>query len=709
MAGRGVGLDAVKSHVESLGGGLEVQSEPGRGTTVTMLLPLTLAIMRVLVFERDGQTFGLPLTSVDEAIVVGETMSLGGREAIELRGRSIPLADLPATRGATAGDPTRQPHAMVVASSGRRVALLCDRIVEEQEVVIKSLGPLLASVPGHLGAAIMPDGRIALILDPAFVTRATARGRATPEPSAELHQSTVMVVDDQFTVRELQRSILEAAGYDVRTARDGREALAGMDGVELVVTDVQMPEMDGIELLQAIRENRERSSLPVVMVTSQGGEDDRQRGLEAGADAYIVKDKFDQRALIETVERLLAPMTATRVLVCDESPALRRVTRALPGGRRRAGGRRYLRERGAGGGRVEPALARPRDHRPRPPRAWDPLAPSKRSCELRPVPIVIVGDGAGRGSERAAEGLAAGALEALPKAMLRVDEPDAPSAVALRHRLRRLARNGVERTLEPPARPSAPAPAGAKVVGHLRVRGRPGGARGRAHGPARRLSPAGARHPAHHERVHGRARPPARPAVRRCRWGRPTTVRSRNRACGFRPTTRTCVLGPSRRLGLDAETVVGAHRPSADVLLESMASAAGACAVGVVLTGMGRDGARGVEAILRAGGSVIAQDEAQLGGLRDAARGCRGRRRGGAAARQDRGCADSAGAPRRRRRERRPGTAWRRSSGARPGSHWASHSCRRSRPPCAGWTRTSTPPPSCAGHAAGGRRRCWTA
>jgi two-component system chemotaxis sensor kinase CheA len=305
VAGRGVGLDAVKAHVESLGGGLEVQSEPGAGTTVTMLLPLTLALMRVLVFELDGQTFGLPLTSVDEAIVVRETMSLDGREAIDVRGRSISLADLPATRGAGARDPDGQTHAMVVASSGRRVALLCDRIVEEQEVVIKSLGPLLAGVPGYLGAAIMQTGRIALIVDPAFVTKAPARGR--PQAAAmRPHGSAVMVVDDQFTVRELQRSILEAAGYEVRTARDGREALAGMDGVGLVVTDVRMPEMDGIELVRAIRDDRERASLPVVMVTSQGDEEDRQRGLEAGADAYIVKDQFDQRALIETVERLLA-------------------------------------------------------------------------------------------------------------------------------------------------------------------------------------------------------------------------------------------------------------------------------------------------------------------------------------------------------------------------------------------------------------------
>ena len=306
VAGRGVGLDAVKSHVESLGGGLEVRSEHGRGTTVTMLLPLTLALMRVLVFERGGQTLGLPLTSVDEAIVVRETMSLGGREAIEVRGRAVPLADLPAAGGISQRGPDGRPHAMVVASSGRRVALLCDRIVEEQEVVIKSLGALLAGIPGHLGAAIMQSGRIALILDPAFVTKAPARGRPQAVGPAERRQATVMVVDDQFTVRELQRSILEAAGYEVRTARDGREALAGIDGVELVVTDVQMPEMDGIELLLAIRDDSERASLPVVMVTSQGGEEDRQRGLEAGADAYIVKDQFDQRALIETVERLLA-------------------------------------------------------------------------------------------------------------------------------------------------------------------------------------------------------------------------------------------------------------------------------------------------------------------------------------------------------------------------------------------------------------------
>jgi two-component system chemotaxis sensor kinase CheA len=309
VSGRGVGLDAVKSHVESLGGRLEVQSAPGEGTTVTMLLPLTLALLRVLVVERSGQRFGLPLTSVEEALIVLDTMSLGGSEAIEVRGRSIPLADLGQIIGGGVQELPERPQAVIVASSGRRVAALCDRIVEEQEAVVKSLGPLLARVSGYLGAALMDDGGIALILDPAFLTKRLPRGAsAGVTPEEEKPPTKVLVVDDQFTVRELQRSILEAAGYRVETARDGREALTKVTGdqdIELVVTDLEMPEMDGIELLQTIRASGSETSLPVVVVTSRTGEEDRRRGLDAGADAYIVKDEFDQKALLETVGRLL--------------------------------------------------------------------------------------------------------------------------------------------------------------------------------------------------------------------------------------------------------------------------------------------------------------------------------------------------------------------------------------------------------------------
>lgn len=309
VAGRGVGLDAVKRHVESLGGGLELQSQPGRGTEVTLLLPVTLALMRVLLFERGGHSFGLPMTSVGRVVAVADTTSLGNRPALDLEGQVVPLSDL-ATQIGAAGPPLAEhPPAIVVESLGRSLAVACDELLGEEEVVIKSLGVIMAGIPGYLGAAILGDGGIALVLDPNHLLKAPL-GAMTLDHADETEEPTmtrVLVVDDQFAARELQRSILEAAGYRVEVARDGREALrliGELAGLDLVLTDVQMPGMDGFELLEAIRADGEHSSLPVVIVTTLGDDDSRRRGVEGGADAYIVKEEFDQQTLLGTIERL---------------------------------------------------------------------------------------------------------------------------------------------------------------------------------------------------------------------------------------------------------------------------------------------------------------------------------------------------------------------------------------------------------------------
>lgn len=309
VAGRGVGLDAVKRGVEGLGGGLEVQSEPGRGTEVTLLLPLTLALMRVLLFERGGQAFALPMTSVGRVVAVSEVTSLGNHPSIEIDGRPVPLSHL--GLGPGAAELAARTPAIVVESLGRQLALGCEQLIGEEEVVIKSLGAVLAGVAGYLGAAILGDGRIALVLDPNHLLSAPREEMAldrsddtTAQPAA-----TVLVVDDQFSARELQRSILEVAGYQVEIARDGREALRRIGEIpdlDLVLTDVQMPEMNGFELLEAIRADDAHRSLPVVVVTTLGDDASRRRGAEAGADAYVVKNEFDQEALLETIERLTA-------------------------------------------------------------------------------------------------------------------------------------------------------------------------------------------------------------------------------------------------------------------------------------------------------------------------------------------------------------------------------------------------------------------
>jgi two-component system, chemotaxis family, sensor kinase CheA len=249
------------------------------------------------------------LPAIEEVVAVKDTMSLGGRESIEIRGHSVALADLAELVGAAASDLPERPDAVIVSSVGGRVGVICDRILGEEEVVVKSLGALLANVSGYLGAAIMGDGSVALILDPASLVRRQGGGPARLQVAEEAPAAVVLVVDDQFTVRELQRSILETAGYRVETARNGREALTEVTGssdVDLVLTDVDMPEMTGLELLRAIRADARNFALPVVVVTGRGGEADRKVGMEAGADAYIVKEEFDQRTLLDTVGRLLA-------------------------------------------------------------------------------------------------------------------------------------------------------------------------------------------------------------------------------------------------------------------------------------------------------------------------------------------------------------------------------------------------------------------
>jgi two-component system, chemotaxis family, sensor kinase CheA len=311
LAGRGVGLDAVRSYVHSLGGSLAVRSEPGQGMEVVQLLPVALALMEVLLFERAGAVYGVPLAVVEQVVMVTQRLTLEGRQALEIGGSSVPVADFAALIGAAAPPLGDQPPALIISVAGRRAVVTCDALLGEEEVVVKPLGPLLAGLEGYLGASILGDGRIALLIEPAMLTRKSlgvpgpAVPRAADGPAAA---TKILVVEDSFTVRELQRSILEAAGYSVATAHDGRDALAVLDqdaAISLVITDLEMPELDGIGLTRAIRADAARSSLPVVVVTSRADEEDRLRGIEAGADAYMGKRSFDQQALLATVERLV--------------------------------------------------------------------------------------------------------------------------------------------------------------------------------------------------------------------------------------------------------------------------------------------------------------------------------------------------------------------------------------------------------------------
>jgi len=310
-AGRGVGLDAVREHVRSFGGSLEVRSESGRGTEVVLLLPLALSLMDVLLVERGDALFAVPLPAVTEVVTVARVIALQGQRMLMVRDQPLPLADLAALVGATAPALPQRPPALVIKMSERTIAVACDTLVGQQEIAVKPLGPLLAGSGTFLGAAVLADGQIALLVAPhALVVNAAGESGAVPGPGETDAPAapTILVAEDSFTARELQRSILQTAGYQVLTARDGREAidvLSREPAIALVVTDLEMPQVGGLELTRAIRADPARSSLPVVVVTAHASQEDVRRGIEAGADAYMAKRSFDQHALLATVERLI--------------------------------------------------------------------------------------------------------------------------------------------------------------------------------------------------------------------------------------------------------------------------------------------------------------------------------------------------------------------------------------------------------------------
>lgn len=311
LSGRGVGLDAVKRYVQGFGGTLEVRSETGVGTEIILVLPLALALLDVLLVERGGHVFGLPLASVEEVLTAENLLTLEGRPCLELRGQSVPLADLAELIGAAALALPAGSPAIIVTAGGRRIAAACDILLGQDEVVVKPLGALLASAGGYLGAAILGDGRVALLLDPTSLSRVIRdKPQLAPVPAAREQRLApkILVVEDSFTVRELQRSILQAAGYRVEIACDGQEGFDLVSGdaeIDLVITDLEMPKMNGLELTRAIRSRAEGASLPVLIVTSLGSDEDRLAGVEAGANAYMVKQSFDQHVLLDTVERLV--------------------------------------------------------------------------------------------------------------------------------------------------------------------------------------------------------------------------------------------------------------------------------------------------------------------------------------------------------------------------------------------------------------------
>jgi two-component system chemotaxis sensor kinase CheA len=311
-SGRGVGLDVARASIERLRGRIDVLSTPGIGTEFRITVPVAAAVLPCLLVDAGGQRFALPMACIvsTQAPDAATITRAQGTARIWVGDTVVPLASLSSRVGSDIEDD----GPIVVVADGERVAAYqVGVLVGQRDVMVTSLGAFVPQLPVVAGAAVEADGSILMVLNGGALARdvqvsfaagntATLVAGDGPEPVA-----SVLVADDALPVRELQRSILENAGYRVVVAEDGADALAalGRDRVDLVLTDVDMPRMNGFDLTRAIRADPHLANVPVVILSSKGSPRDQQEGLDAGADAYIVKDAFGEGLLLAAVQQLL--------------------------------------------------------------------------------------------------------------------------------------------------------------------------------------------------------------------------------------------------------------------------------------------------------------------------------------------------------------------------------------------------------------------
>ncbi len=321
LSGRGVGLDIVRTNVERIKGSVDVESLPNGGCKFRIVLSHTIGSSQVMMVKVRNQTYAIPVEFVDRMLLVNkaEIFALSGTSTTEIDGQTVTvawLADLLSLPSVTPHSPGEIKHTsnsiscLLIQSGRQKLALLVDRIDDRQLVTIEAPHPLLKHVPHLAGATILGTGEVCLVLNPIDLLT-TAAGGISPKVGATTPIAAVapaiLLVEDSRVIRMQMTRILEGAGYRVTTANDGLEGWEKLQAgqYDLVVSDVEMPRWSGLQLTAAIRDRAQYQDLPVVLVTTLSQAADRDRGFQAGANAYLTKGDFDQQLLLDTLERLI--------------------------------------------------------------------------------------------------------------------------------------------------------------------------------------------------------------------------------------------------------------------------------------------------------------------------------------------------------------------------------------------------------------------
>ncbi len=311
LAGRGVGLDVVLQRVTELHGRIVAETEPGRGTTFRLVVAPDMSLTRALLARAGSFSVALRLSAVERVIRTprAEVRIASGRAHVLHEGSLLPLASVSGELGATEMElPPSGTFTSVIAGAGeRRVALVVDELLDEREIAVRPLQGRFRSIPFVSGTTILENGTVGWVLDVRALAT-VARGVVPTEGTERSAVRRVLVVDDSATTRELERALLRAAGFEVEAVGDGEQAWLALNGekhFDVVLTDVEMPRLDGFSLLGRIRSSPRLAQLPVVLVTALADPSDKQRALDMGASAYIVKSDFDENRLLDVIADLL--------------------------------------------------------------------------------------------------------------------------------------------------------------------------------------------------------------------------------------------------------------------------------------------------------------------------------------------------------------------------------------------------------------------
>jgi chemosensory pili system protein ChpA (sensor histidine kinase/response regulator) len=326
LAGRGVGMDVVRSEARALGGRVEVTSEAGKGAAFTIHLPLTLAVTQVVLVVSGARTYALPANLVAQVLQVreGELAVARAAGAIQVQGETVPLRYLPELLdepGGQGGARAARSSPVLVLGAGPGsakggLALQVDEVLGNREAVVKNIGPQLARMAGVAGATVLGSGEIVLILNPLLLPiheqrrpQSATQADKPAQPGQPVNRRSIMVVDDSLTVRRVSQRLLEREGYRVLLAKDGVDALEQMQAPEtrpdLMLVDIEMPRMDGFDLTRHVRGNEATQAIPVIMITSRTADKHRNYALGLGVDAYFGKP-FQEDVLLAAIAGLLA-------------------------------------------------------------------------------------------------------------------------------------------------------------------------------------------------------------------------------------------------------------------------------------------------------------------------------------------------------------------------------------------------------------------